>query len=116
MNLLITQNSQNLQHSHSFSGSHSHNHNLLSWNTSSDFGGNVAGFNRSSGGTKAYGVASVISGNNLGMSYYNVSTGNTGTALVQSATVTISGYTGTSGSSTESRPVDFTYKVWKRTD
>lgn len=143
MNLLITQNSQNLSHSHTtnsqststtgkqsanptFSGSHTHSHKLLSWNVNSN-GQYVTGFAYSNGGNKALGIASILS-SQASMSYYSTCTADPSRNLVESATVTISGTTsgdhthdfahthGTnSNGGTEVRPVDYTYKIWKRT-
>lgn len=107
MNLLITQNSQNLQHSHSFSGSHTHNHKLLIWTGSAagianTYPGTLVCSNR--GKNDPYGYSD--------KPYYQ---GTFTDPYIQHSTVTISGYTGNSGSSTEARPVDYTYKIWKRT-
>ena len=132
MNLLITQNSQNLSHVHKI-GSHTHT-----------LGGSTGSISPSFIGTEVRGQAGAYKpsqagisgdffsqGNSVGQNFMTNASWNETYILnysyqpsgtVQNHSHTLPDNTGgctafNSGSTgdTESRPIDFTYKVWKRT-
>lgn len=144
MNLLITQNSQNLSHSHttntltnssgtaitttgnqsanpSFSGSASHSHALASLTFNGVWSWMVGSEDNNAAGL-------VFAGNDASSHTAFKTKSKKSDPLVQNSSVTISGTTTgnhnhnfehkhgtTSNGGIEVRPVDYTYKIWKRT-
>ena len=155
LNVLITQNSQNLIHNHNVAshthtlggntgdaGSHSHSTNSTK-NSAGTSDKNLTGTYKFAPDTATLYqnsgcVTGIFSTNSVGSLAYRLQVqGHSGTAYYLGIDATHSHTTnsvenhkhslpsntggctafntGDSGSSTESRPVDFTYKVWKRT-
>lgn len=154
MNLLITQNSQNLQHTHNFDGiAHSHSKGTLSGDSHShsvyigqmlngvnsgkfiglgvgnsntdvinrmknisNYYGTQLNYTVSGGLYFAHnGISGAASGNN-NVSITNGSVVSLGVNISGSTeSVKATGTIANSGNSTEARPVDYTYKIWKRT-
>ena len=133
-NLLITQNSQNLQHTHTFTGSavntdekgdHSHTTNSTSKTLTGTvrINDNIGVINKGYGGASGICTASTernvgVYGNN-GLHSYDLyidaqHSHNTNTKGAHTHSVTAAG-TNSNNGGTEVRPVDYTYKIWKRT-